>query len=85
MDIKYIIFDYSEIDEIDFNEVLITSKETLRLSVDGKKTFVKWRGEMPACVEVLTSKGPILNSDEIRYILSTEEWTPITSSGTTIN
>lgn len=85
MDIKYVIFDYSEINEIDFNEVLITSIDTLRLSLDGKKTFVKWLGETPACVEALVTKGPILNNDEILVILATEEWTPIIPSGSTIN
>lgn len=39
---NYIIFNVSEIDKIDFNQVLETSPETLRRSVDGTKTFIKW-------------------------------------------
>lgn len=39
---NYIIFNISEIDKIDFGQVLETSAETLRKSVDGSKTFVKW-------------------------------------------
>lgn len=39
---NYIIFNVSEVDKVDFNQVLETSAETLRKSVDGTKTFVKW-------------------------------------------
>jgi hypothetical protein len=81
--INYIIFDYSEIDKIDFNQVLETSIETLRLNNDGTKTFVKWIGEEPECVSNLTSKSVIYNNEEILEILNQPEWsTPI--SGTTI-
>lgn len=39
---NYIVFSVSEIDKVDFTQVLETSAETLRKSVDGTKTFVKW-------------------------------------------
>ena len=39
---SYIIFNVSEIDQIDFNQVLETSAETLRKSVDETLTFVKY-------------------------------------------
>jgi hypothetical protein len=39
---QYMIFSLSEADAIDFNEVLQTSAETLRKSIDGTKSFVKW-------------------------------------------
>jgi len=82
--INYIIFNYSEIDKIDFNQVLETSIETLRLNNDETKTFVKWIGEEPECVSKLTSKSIIYNNEEILQILNQPEWsTPI--SGTTIN
>ena len=38
----YVIFQYSEIINIDFDEVLETSIDTVRKSVDGTKTFVKY-------------------------------------------
>jgi hypothetical protein len=37
----YIIFSVSELDKVDFDQILETSSETLRLSVDQTKTFVK--------------------------------------------
>lgn len=39
---QYMIFNISEVDLINFNEVLQTSVETLRKSNDGTKAFVKW-------------------------------------------
>jgi hypothetical protein len=39
---NYVVFNMSEIDKIDFTQVLETSSETLRKSVDGTKSFVKW-------------------------------------------
>jgi hypothetical protein len=60
---------------IDFNHVLETSVYTLRVSVDGTKTFVKWDGEQPACIASLTStEGPYTHS-EILAIMDTAEWT----------
>ena len=39
---RFVIFDCSEIDKIDFNEVNETSAEALRKNVSGTKTFVKY-------------------------------------------
>ena len=72
---QFVIFDVSELDKIDFTQVLETSAETVRKSVDGTKTFVKWEGDVPACVESLTTKGDYLTYEEILSILATEEWT----------
>ncbi len=44
---KYVIITSSEVDNIDFNQVLETSKETLRYNLDGTLTFVKFEGETP--------------------------------------
>ena len=41
----YMIFNVSELDQIDFEVVLETSAETVRKSVDETKTFVKWEGD----------------------------------------
>jgi beta-xylosidase len=80
---QYVIFDVSELDKIDFTQVLETSAETTRKSVDGTKTFVKWDNEVPACVESLTTGGDYLTHSEILTILMTEEWTPPYSANST--
>ena len=72
---QFMIFNVSELDKIDFTQVLETSAETVRKSVDETKTFVKWDGETPSCVSTLTtSEGPY-TYEEILAILATEEWT----------
>ena len=68
------IFSTTELNQIDFNTVLETSSETVRKSVDETKTFVKWDGQMPECVNNLTTKEGPYTYDEILEILSTEEW-----------
>ena len=73
---NFAIFSTTEIDKVDFSQVLETSSETLRRNVDGTKTFVKWDGEIaPEFVSELTTlEGPYTYS-EILEILSTPEWT----------
>ncbi len=39
---KFMIFNVSELDQIDFTQVLETDIDTVRKSVDETKTFVKW-------------------------------------------
>ncbi len=41
---EFMIFNVSELNKINFNEVLETSAETVRKSVDESKTLVKWEG-----------------------------------------
>jgi hypothetical protein len=74
---KYLIFPTSQLDKVDFNQVLETSAETVRRSLDGTKTFVKWDGAMPQCViDLTTSEGPY-TYEEILVILATPEWTDL--------
>lgn len=72
---SYMIFNVSELDQIDFSTVLETSAETVRKSVDETKTFVKWENDMPECVSNLTTKEGPYNHDEILAILSGTDWT----------
>ena len=58
---EFIIFNVSELNQIDFTQVLETSIDTVRKSVDQTKTFVKWDGIMPECVNNLTTKDPIIS------------------------
>tara|TARA_Y100000287_G_C13962655_1_gene229455 strand:- start:223 stop:453 length:231 start_codon:yes stop_codon:yes gene_type:complete len=68
---NYVIIDASEVSSVDFNQVLETSAETLRFSVDGSKTFVKFEGSAPA---FLAGK-PSLSHAEILEVLAGSEWT----------
>lgn len=74
--LTYVIFNVSELSKIDFNEVLQTDANTVRKSVDGTKTVVKWETSLgvPVCIQNLTTKGPYLTYDEVLIIMNTSEW-----------
>jgi len=72
---EFMIFSVLELNKINFNEVLETSIDTVRKSVDELKTFVKWEGNTPPSVQTLTtSEGPY-TYNEMLTILATPEWT----------
>ena len=75
---QFMIFNVSELSQIDFTQVLETSSETVRKSIDETKTFVKWNGsEMPSSVQSLTTKQGPYTYDEMLTILATEEWSDL--------
>jgi hypothetical protein len=71
---EFMIFNVSELSDIDFKTVLETSIDTVRKSVDETKTFVKWDGVMPECISTLTTKEGPYTYEEMLTILSTPEW-----------
>ena len=72
---RYVIIPSVSIGSIDFNEVLETSQDTVRLSVDGTKTFVKYEGAMPPSVSALVDKSEEYGHEEMLSILSGPDWT----------
>ena len=75
---QFAIFSTTELNQIDFTEVLETSTETVRKSVDETKTFVKWDGETPPpSVQALTTIEGYYTYEEILEILSGEEWVSV--------
>jgi hypothetical protein len=73
---EFMIFNVSELPQIDFTQVLETSIDTVRKSVDKTKTFVKWDGTtIPSSVDSLTTKEGPYTYNEILDILATPEWT----------
>ena len=75
-DREFMIFPVSELYKIDFSQVLETSETTVRRSIDGLKTFVKWNGpDIPPCVSSLVETEGPYTYDEILQILLTPEWT----------
>ena len=71
----YIIINTTEVGLVNFNEVLETSEATLRISVDGLQTVLKWEGSEPSFVATLSSyDGPYTHS-EILAIIATPAWT----------
>ena len=72
---EFMIFNISELPLIDFTQVLETSIDTVRKSIDETKTFVKWDGAIPSSVESLTTKEGPYTYEEILTILNGPEWT----------
>jgi hypothetical protein len=71
----YVIIPSSEVNQVNFSEVLETSAETCRYSVDGSKTFVKYEGLQPPSIAALQTKSQEYTHEEILDILVTSEWT----------
>lgn len=74
---NFLIFPVTDLDKIDFSKVLETSADTVRKSIDGTKTFVKWDGDVPAFIDTLTNTEGPYTYNEILNILSTAEWTQL--------
>jgi hypothetical protein len=70
----YVIFNVSELNKINFDDVFNNQDEDLRYSFDGTKTFIKFRGDTPLCVNNLETKSEIYTSEQINDILHTQEW-----------
>ena len=75
---KYVILNVSEVDSVDFTQVLQTSKESLRYTTDGSKFLLKYDGIQPSFLSGKTeyTHSEILaildNVDGDWYITSTE-------------
>jgi len=74
----FVIFDCTEISTIDFSQVFETSEYTLRKSLDGTQTFVKYDPPQPSSVAALTTKSQEYTEEEIRNILTGSAWYPAT-------
>jgi hypothetical protein len=66
----YVIINSSEVDGLAFDALLETSVDTLRYSVDGTKTFVKFEGVTPSFLEGKDQ----YTQEEIFPILAGSEW-----------
>tara|TARA_E500000331_G_scaffold281763_1_gene275315 strand:+ start:886 stop:1143 length:258 start_codon:yes stop_codon:yes gene_type:complete len=72
---KYVVFDLTEVNTIDFSEVLETSADTLRKNLAGTQSFVKYEGDQPTSVAALTTKSSEYNHADILTLLAGTDWT----------
>ena len=68
---NYVIIDASEVSSVDFTQVLETSSETLKFSIDGSKSVLKYEDTQPFFLLGKTE----YTHEEILSILSGPEWT----------
>lgn len=66
----YVIINASDVASVDFDQVIETSPDTLRYSLDGTKTFVKFYGDAPSFLEGKTQ----YTHSEILSILCGSDW-----------
>lgn len=81
---RYLVIPTTITGQIDFNEVLETSEQTLRKSVDESLTFVKYNVEFDENGNIISGRPSIYDAQydeythsEILTLLSTEAWTPV--------
>ena len=73
----YVVFDLTEVDTIDFSEVMETSADTLRKNLADTQSFVKYEGDMPPSVVALTTRSQEYSHEEILAFLAGTEWTDL--------
>ena len=67
----YVILDASEVGNVDFDQVIQSSADKLRYSVDGSKFVVKFEGDTPSFL----IGEPQYDHSEILPIIQSAEWT----------
>tara|TARA_R100001594_G_scaffold36762_2_gene66603 strand:+ start:7361 stop:7585 length:225 start_codon:yes stop_codon:yes gene_type:complete len=67
---KYIIINKNEVSSVDFSQVLETSENTLRYSLNKSKALLAFEGNTPSFLNGKTQ----YSYSEIRDILDTSEW-----------
>lgn len=71
----YVVFDLTEVDTIDFSEVMETSADTLRKNLANTQSFVKYEGDQPPSVAALTTRSQEYTHEEILTLLAGADWT----------
>ena len=78
-DRRFVIFDVTEINKINFDQVFETAVNTIVKSTDETKTFIKYNTPMPSSVTSLNTRSQEYTYEEMLNILTTPEWmTPVT-------
>ena len=75
--LHYCIIELADIDLVQFNKVKEDSPDTMRYSLDGTKTFVKYEGEQPEFIFHIAGNLiglPEYTHEEFIEILKGPEW-----------
>ncbi len=75
-DLTYWVIDSSELRNVDFDEVLQTSADTVRYSVDGGRFIVKYAGSEPTFIDQITLKQGPYSHEQIIQIVTGTDWNP---------
>ena len=69
---RYAVLTADEVEQLDFNEVVEDSVDTLRWNRDLTKTLIKFREPTPSVV----GEDDVLTRKQVSEILASPEWTP---------
>jgi len=73
--LRYVIIKADEVADVDFSQVMETAPNTLRYSVDGVDTFVKWQGDaMPSSVAALAWTDGPYRHDLFLELINNDHW-----------
>ena len=81
---KYLIIPASRVPEVRFGQVRETGPAYLRYNNDNSKTFIKWEGDNPDCVNDIVGVGTYWGPyeyDDFIEVLRTDEWRDASSPG----
>ena len=71
----YVIVSSGDAASVDFSQVMETSIDTIRYSLDGTQTFIKYDYSMPPSVSGCSSRSSEYGHTEILNVLSGVIWT----------
>jgi len=65
----------TDLPNIDFNQVVTTSAETIRKSVDGTLFVTKWISEPEFVTDGTVTPSAVMNHEEALTLMATPQWT----------
>ena len=68
----YVIIEASEVDNVDFSQVVENNTNSIRYKADDSQAIVKFQGDTPSFLEGKTQ----YSHSEILAIVNTAEWNP---------
>ena len=68
----YVIIEASEVDNVDFSQVVENNANSIRYKADESQAIVKFKGDTPSFLEGKTQ----YSHSEILAIVNTVEWNP---------
>lgn len=71
---SYTTIPLSELHNLDYSQLKITSADTAPLNVAKDTALIKWIGDMPSSVIAISTKGETLDYAGALALLSTPEW-----------
>ena len=72
----YAVLNIADIDSVNFNEVITTSKDTIRKSIDESQFLIKY-SQTPSFISNGTiTPVSVMNHEDILTLMNSDAWTP---------